>query len=219
MSDSTSHSYNGLPRHQSSIAPCTSSEETSAGPTTLFVVVSPKTPTMDGGMPAASFGASTSATMEDVKLPWEGVDAIVMTSDRRNVSKIFSFASKKSDSTTSPSWMMPCGVVDKPNEATLSSEEDDEDDMPKDAVDFAVGITRKWLRSEEKEKEARNKRKAQEHAEEDKKRRATEGYRPAFIIDIDGVPLEEVETERRLVADVAARCLSQWKHDTKNTEK
>ena len=84
-------------------------------------------------------------------------------------------------------------------------------------VDFAVGITLKWLRREEKEKEERNKRKAEEHEEEDKKRRATEGYRPAFIIDIDGVPLEEVETARRLATVAAAEDLSQWNgEDNKN---
>ena len=191
MSDSTSHSHNGLPMHQPSIASSVSSQETRSWPTTLSAVV----------MPAASFETWTLATMEDVKLPWNCVDG---------------GAAKKSDRTMQPSWMLPCGVAKKPDEATSSSEEDDEDDLRED-VDFAVGITLKWLRREEKEKEERNKRKAEEHAEEDKKRRATEGYRPAFIIDIDGVPLEEVETARRLATVAAAEDLSQWNgEDNKN---
>jgi hypothetical protein len=57
-------------------------------------------------------------------------------------------------------------------------DEDDIDDLSED-VDFAVGNTLKWLRSEERKE--RNKRRAEEQAEEDKKRRATEGYRPAFV--------------------------------------
>ena len=37
------------------------------------------------------------------------------------------------------------------------------------------------------------------------KKRTTEGYRPAFLIYIDGVPLEIVETERQLAATAASR--------------
>ena len=35
------------------------------------------------------------------------------------------------------------------------------------------------------------------------KKRMTEGYRPEFLIYIDGVPFEIIETERRLAATAA----------------
>ena len=197
--------------HQHSFTSSTSSGETTLWSTTLPSVVSPQTQTTERETLAASFETSTSANVKDVKLPWECVDGVVMTSER---SKISPPTPKKSESNTPPSWMMSYGVTKKPDETNLSPEEDDEDDEDdlSEDVDFAVGNTLKWLRSEEKEKEERNKRRAEEQAEEDKKRRATEGYRPAFIIYVDGVPLEVVETERRLAAAVAAALTN-----TKNT--
>ena len=207
MNNSTSYSINGPSMHQTTIASSIFSEETSRWPTTLSAVVSPEQPTVDRGTPATSVEASTSATVEDVKLPWEHVDGIMMTPDW---SKMSPLAPEKSDSTTPTSCIMLYGVAKKPNEATLSSSEDDEGDLLED-LDFAVS-TRDWLRSEEKEKEERNKRKAEEHMEEDKKRRATKGYCPAFIIDVEGVPLEKIENEYRLVAAAAAGHLSQYKH-------
>ncbi len=83
----------------------------------------------------------------------------------------------------------------------MSLEEDDEDSLPAD-VDFDE--TFRWMHSEQKASADKHKRKAEEHAEEDKKRRAEEGYRPAFIIDIGGVPLEQVESERRSAVAAAA---------------
>ena len=203
MSDSINYSCSGQSMHQPSFASSTCSEETSHWSTTLPSVVSPQKHTAEGETLAASFETSTSANVKDMKLPWEYVDGVVMMSDEQ--SKISPPTPKKSDSNTLPSRMMSHGVVKKPDETTLSTEEDDEDDIEdeddlSENVDFAVGSMLKWLRSEEKQKEERNKRKTEEQAEEDKKRRATEGYHPAFIIDVNGVPLEEVETERRLAA-------------------
>jgi hypothetical protein len=207
MSDDINHNYNynynGSSMHQHSFALSTSSGETILRSAALPSVVSPQTQTTERETPAALFETSTSANVKDVKLPWKCVDGVVMTSEH---SKISPPTPKKSDSNTLPSWMMSHGVTKKLDETNLSSEEDDEDDEDdlSEDVDFAVGNTLNWLRSEEKEKDERNKRRAEEQAEQDKKRRATEGYRPAFIIDIDGVPLEVVETERRLAADADA---------------
>jgi hypothetical protein len=100
-----------------------------------------------------------------------------------------------------PDWKTACGVAKEPDEYSLSSEQDDEDSYPFD-VDFHR--TTRWLRSLDKATDDKHKRKAEEFAEEDKKRRATEGYRPAFKIDIGGVPLEQVESERRSAVAAAA---------------
>jgi hypothetical protein len=102
---------------------------------------------------------------------------------------------------TPPDWKTACGVAKEPDEYSLSSEQDDEDSYPFD-VDFHR--TTRWLRSLDKATADKHKRKAEEFAEEDKKRRATEGYRPAFKIDIGGVPLEQVESERRSAVAAAA---------------
>jgi hypothetical protein len=205
MSDNINYNYNynGSPMHQHSFASSTSSGETILWSATLPSVVSPQTQTTERETPAALFETSTSANVKDVKFPWECVDGVMMTSEQTKMSPP---TPKKSDSDTPSSWMMSHGVAKKLDETNLSSEEDDEfdeDDLSED-VDFAVGNTLKWLRNEEKEKDERNKRRAEEQEEEDKKRRATEGYRPAFIIHVDGIPLEVVETERRLAAAAAA---------------
>jgi hypothetical protein len=220
MSNNINYNYNyncnGSPMHQHSFASSTSSGETTLWSTTLSSVVSPQTQTTERETLAASFETSTSANVKDVKLGWECVDGVVMTSEQCKMSPA---TPKKSDSNMPSSWMMSHGVSQQPDETNLSTEEDDEndeDDLSAEDVDFAVGNTLKWLRSEEKEKDKRNKRRAEEQEEEDKKRRATKGYRPAFIIHVDGIPLEVVETERRLAAAaaaaVAAGHLSQWKH-------
>jgi hypothetical protein len=176
-----------------------SGERTTLWSTASPSVVSPQTQTREGETLAVSFETSTSENVKNVKLPWECVDGVVMTSERSEMSPS---APKKSDSDTPPSWMMSHGVAKKSEETNLSTEEDDEDDEDdlSEDMDFADGNTLKWLRSEEKDKEERIKRRAEEQAEEDKKRRATEGHRPAFVICVDGVPLEVVETERRLAA-------------------
>jgi hypothetical protein len=208
MSNSINYNYNGSPLHQHSLVSATSSGEMTLLSTTLSSVVSPQTQTTE----RETLAASTSANVKCV-------DGVMMTSKR---SKISPPTPKKSGSNTPHSWMISHGVDKKPDETNLSTEEDDEDDEDdlSEDVDFAVGNTLKWLRSEEKAKEERNKRRAEEQAEEDKKRRATKGYRPAFIIYVSGVPLEVVETERRL-ADAAAAAAtvnaaagysSQWKH-------
>jgi hypothetical protein len=209
MSDDINHNcnYNGSSMHQHSLASSTSSEETILWSATSPSVVSPQTQTAERETLAALFEISTSANVKD---PWECVDGVVMTSEQSKTSPL---VPKKSDGDTPPSWMMSHGVTKKLDETNLSTEEDDEDDSSED-VDFVVGNTLKWLRSEEKEKDERNKRRAEEQAEEDKKRRATEGYRPAFTIYVDGVPLEVVETERRLAVTMAAT-----KDKTKNKER
>jgi hypothetical protein len=149
-------------------------------PTTLMAV-SPATPTVDGTLTPATSSEASTATVEDVMPPsWKMVGGVIMTP---------------------PDWKMACVVAKEPDECSLSSEEDDEDSLPAD-VDFDE--TLRWLRSEEKASADRHKRKAEERAEENKKRRAIEGYRPAFIIDIAGVPLEQVESERRSAVAAAA---------------
>jgi hypothetical protein len=220
MSDGINYNCNGSPMHQHSFASSASSgERTTLWSTASPSVVSPQTQTQmqttEGETLAVSFETSTLANVKNVKLPWECVDGVVMTSERSEMSPS---APKKSDSDTPPSWMMSHGVAKKSEETNLSTEEDDEDDEDdlSEDMDFAVGNTLKWLPSEEKDKEERNKRRAEEQAEEDKKRRATEGCRPAFVICVDGVPLKVVETERRLAAaaaaDAAGGHLLQWKH-------
>jgi 5S rRNA maturation endonuclease (ribonuclease M5) len=67
-------------------------------------------------------------------------------------------------------------------------------------VDSAGTTLVNWMRSEEKVHVELQRRKANKHEEEAKKKRAIEGYTPAFIIDVGGVPLEQVESKRRLAA-------------------
>ena len=69
-------------------------------------------------------------------------------------------------------------------------------------MEFANGMLL-WMRSEDKAYAEITKRKAEECAEDNKKRRSKEGYSPGFIITVDDDPPEEVKSER-LSSDVAA---------------
>jgi hypothetical protein len=76
----------------------------------------------------------------------------------------------------------------------------DEDDIVSEDVDFAVGNTLKWLRSEEKDRETR--RRAEEQAEEDK-REGDRRLSSCICYRCRWYPFGVVETERRLAAAAA----------------
>jgi hypothetical protein len=110
--------------------------------------------------------------------------------------------------TPPPDWKMPRGgaaaqTKTKSDEDSLSSDEDSLSSDDHD-VDVAWARTLSWMRSEEKLDADNRKRRAEEQEEEHKKRMSTEGYRPAFVISVNGAPIQQVESERRSAAAVAA---------------
>ena len=143
--------------------------------TTLKAAVSPETPTVDGR------AVSSEASMATVaKPPWQMINGVAMT----------------------PEWNKNKSVAKKKKPDEDSSSEDT-CSSPRSATseDFTGMLL--WMRSENKAYAEITKRKAEECAEENKKRRSKEGYSPGFIITVDDDPPEEVKSER-LSSDAAA---------------
>jgi hypothetical protein len=136
---------------------------------TVNETVSPETPTVNE-LPAASSVEVSMATMEPGTPPALKVMVI------------------HGVAMTPPAWRKA---------AARDAKKSDEDSLSDSSLDCWAG-TLSWLRDQEKESADKQKRKAEEHAEESKKRRATKGYSPALVIDIGGVPLEQVDCERQV---------------------
>jgi len=139
--------------------------------TTLKAAVSPETPTVDGR------AVSSEASMATVTKPavWQLINGVAMSPEGNKNKSVAKKKKKKQEEDSSSEDT--CG---SPTSATSEN--------------FATGMLL-WMRSEDKAYDEKTKRKAEECAEENKKRRAKEGYSPGFIITIDNDPTEEVKSQ------------------------